>query len=179
MVGIPTVICFHVLFFLFLGMGWKPRVCTIPVVPILPLSWIITLPLQTYTIFSRKKQEISTIFHPKYIVFLFINIKINWSEYVFILLEYREIFLLSWFWCVVRSVLLCIQMNKLWNHIRGNWTHIFRQQQCNIDFCRKQLYFIFVFVRQLKCNKNISVLSVKKCVSVIVMYILLFLHYCI
>lgn len=83
---------FHILFFLFLGMGWKPRVCTIPVVPILLLSWIITLPLQTYTIFSRKKQENSTIFHPKYIVFLFINIKINWSEYVFILLEYRKIF---------------------------------------------------------------------------------------
>lgn len=36
--GYPTVICFHVLFFLFLGMGWKPRVCTIPVVPILLLS---------------------------------------------------------------------------------------------------------------------------------------------
>ena len=79
-------------FFTLLGWGWKLRICTLPVVPILLLSWIITLPLQTYTIFSRKKQENSTIFHPKYIVFLFINIKINWSEYVFILLEYRKIF---------------------------------------------------------------------------------------
>ena len=98
-------------FFTLFGWGWKLRICTLPVVPILLLSWIITLPLQTYTIFSRKKQENSTIFHPKYIVFLFINIKINWSEYVFILLEYRKIFscrdfdvLLEMYCCVFKWI---------------------------------------------------------------------------